>query len=618
MIRCTPLLLVVALSGLVAGAAPAEGPIEGCSVHRPTGEYALVTLRFDVPGAARTHEKYAKWTYIGGMRDGRMTIAHGIGLYGGGTLTLTDGKLTGTFKHTRKVHKRRGPIMTVVVDAVVTDGKITGKATIDGHDGTVNGTVTAAEQLAKTNDIPDDVDWPAFLGPIAGGAAAEPTGVELIESEKGFELRWVPEEIDIGQGIGSISRYMHKWNDASGRRTCSGSTSPIAGDGKVYLSYYVPSPAEAPSEKTLQEMAKDAGTAADKLPRYALEKIYPKVDDIVLCMDAETGRTIWKATMAARGRNHQHHKEGPFNMTPGLGGGRVFAIGMSGSLYAFDAKTGKPLWETPLKNGRRNLYSSTALVGRKVVVVPMQGRWAGLDTKTGKVVWQSDVRHEHVTLALYPAGGKDYFIGGAGDQIVCIDGADGKTVWTLDAKVLSHGRGFGSGGISIHGETLLTYLQEGGRKDFTPYCAAWQLDGATKPKQLWKVSVKGSNAEHVPVVIRGKYVFTGDLSCWDIETGKKLDQTEGVKPGNGGYMQGMEDTVLVRRDGTHGQIEIALYRIGADGKITTVTPKGKSWWPTYGAGTTTYHHALMYPLLDGRVYLRQADGVYCWDMRKKK
>jgi hypothetical protein len=82
-------------------------------------------------------------------------------------------------------------------------------------------------------------------------------------------------------------------------------------------------------------------------------------------------------------------------------------------------------------------------------------------------------------------------------------------------------------------------------------------------------------------------------------------------------MQGMEDTVLVRRDGTHGSIEIALYRISPQGRITTVTPEGKSWRPTFGAGTTSYHHALMYPLLAGRVYLRQVDGVYCWDMRKK-
>ncbi len=615
----TRLLLLAGLLGLVVRTTTAESPIAGYSVTRPQGRYAVVTLHFAVPGAEEIAEQYAEWQYIGGMRDGRMQIDHGIGLRTpGGTLTLEGNKLTGTFRHSRKLHKRWGPVMTVAVEATVADGKISGKATIDGHVGKVTGAIVSEDQLARTNPIPNDVAWPSFLGPIAGGAAAEETGVKLVDSEKGIDLVWVPEETDIGQGIGSISRYMHKWKDASARRTCSGSTSPVAADGRVYLSYYVPSPVQAPEERALKELAAEAGLAPSKLPDYALEKIYPKVDDIVLCMDAETGKTLWKARIAGRGLNHQHHKEGPFNMTPGLGGGRIFAIGMSNHLYALDAVTGQPLWEAALNNSRRrSLYSATALVGRNVVVVPRQGRWAGFDPENGKLLWHSDIRHQHVTLALYPAGEKDYFIGGSDEKIICMDGADGKVVWTLDAKVLSHGRGLGSGGISIHGDTLLAYLQEGGRKDWKPFCAAWRLAGASQPKQLWRVPADGSNSEHVPVVVSGKYVFTGDLACTDLATGQKVDQTDGVKPGNGGYMQAMEDTVLVRRDGTHGQIEIALYRIGPDGKISTLTPPGQSWRPPYGGGTTSYHHALMYPLLAGRIYLRQADGVYCWDMRNR-
>jgi outer membrane protein assembly factor BamB len=390
----------------------------------------------------------------------------------------------------------------------------------------------------------------------------------------------------------------------------------VAGDGKVFLSYYVPSPVEAPSDKALAKMAEGSGLKPANLPEYALEKIYPKSDDVVLCMDAATGKTLWKAVIAGRGNNHQHHKEGPFDMTPGYGGGRVFALGMSNWLYAFDARTGQPLWEADLGNSRRSRYSATALVGRKVVVVPRQNRWAAFEVDTGKLVWQSEVPHRHVTLALWQDGAKDYFIGDDGQKILCLDGLTGKTVWTLDAHALSHGRGLGCGGISIHGDILLAYLQEGGRKNWKPFCAAWKLGGTETPKPLWKISVEGSNGEHVPVVVRGKYVFTGDLACTDMLTGKRTDKTEGVKPGNGGYMLAMEDTVLVRRDGTHGDIEIALYRIDADGKIITLTPPKSSWRPNYGGTTTSYHHMLMYPLLDGRLFLRQVDGVHCWDMRK--
>jgi outer membrane protein assembly factor BamB len=564
------------------------------------------------------HEKYAKWTYVGGMRNGTMTMDHGIGIRKpGGTLTLKNGRLTGTFKHSRKVRKRCGPIMTVTVDATVKAGAITGTAVINGHKGKVTGTATPEKQLASENNIRRDVDWPAFLGPIAGGTVAEATGTDLVEQPENIRLAWAPEEVDIGQGIGSISRFMdRKWADASRRRTCSGSASPVAADGKIYLSYYVPSPVKPAPDNVRKRVAEGSGLSPEELPDYALEKLYPRADDVVLCMDAETGKTLWKATMSGRGRNHQHHKEGPFNMTPCVRDGRVFAIGMSDHLYALDAKTGKPLWETPLKNGRRSLYSSTALAGRDVVVVPRQGRWAGLDPNTGRLLWQSDIRQEHVTLALYPSGRKDYFIGGEKDRIVCLDGADGNVVWTVGQKVLSHGRGLGSGGISIFGDKLLAYLQEGEKKNWTPYLGMWRLNGAADPKMSWKASVKGSNAEHVPVVLYGEYVFAGNLACFDLATGRTLDRTGGVKPGNGGYMQAMEDTVLVRRDGTHGSIEIALYRIAPNGTITTVTPEGKSWRPTYGGGTTSYHHALMYPLLDGRVFLRQRGGVYCWDMRK--
>ncbi len=603
----------------LATAALSADPIANCTVTRPTGSYAQVRLHFDVPAASAIDDAYANWTYVGAMREGKMKMDHGIGLRtAAGMLTLEDGKLTGTFVHSRKTGKRMGLPVKVTVDATVTDGKVTGSASIGEHTGKVTGTVIGEAELAKSNAIASAANWPALLGPIQGGAAAVPTGADLVDDPKSISLVWAPEETDIGQGIGSISRFMDKWPDASGRRTCSGSTSPVAGEGNIFLSYYIPSPVEAPSEKALAKLAEGSGLKPNALPEYALEKVYPKSDDVVLCMDAATGKTLWKAVIAGRGHNHQHHKEGPFDMTPGYGGGRVFALGMSDWLYAFDARTGRPLWEADLANSRRSRYSATALVGRKVVVVPRHNRWAAFDVESGKLAWQSEVPHRHVTLAAWREADKDYFIGDDGEKVFCLDGQTGKTIWTLDAHALSHGRGLGCGGISIHGDMLLAYLQEGGDKNWKPFCAAWKLRGTEAPQQLWKISVEGSNGEHVPVVVRGKYVFTGDLACTDLQTGRRTDKTEGVKPGNGGYMLAMEDTVLVRRDGTHGDIEIALYRMGPEGKITTLTPPNASWRPGYGGTTTSYHHMLMYPLLDGRLMLRQVNGVHCWDMRKGK
>jgi outer membrane protein assembly factor BamB len=71
--------------------------------------------------------------------------------------------------------------------------------------------------------------------------------------------------------------------------------------------------------------------------------------------------------------NSQHHKAGPFDMSPAYGEGKVFVLGMSGWLYAFDAATGKPLWEAKSELD----YSNALLVSGGVVVAPAQNQWGG-------------------------------------------------------------------------------------------------------------------------------------------------------------------------------------------------------------------------------------------------
>lgn len=122
------------------------------------------------------------------------------------------------------------------------------------------------------------------------------------------------------------------------------------------------------------------------------------------------------------------------------------------------------------------------------------------------------------------------------------------------------------------------------------------------------------HGESVPVVVRGKFVFTPDLRVLDLATGKVLGQANGPRPGNGGYMQAIEDLVLVRADGTHGGIRCGFYKISADGSVVALTDK--EWTPPFGGGTTSYHHPILYPMIDGRIFLRQQDGIYCWDVRK--
>jgi len=656
---CSVLLMAVLFSGNLHAAdaartTPTAGVIAACTVTVPTGDYALVTLDFLVKGAPK---RYETWTYMGGIRGGRMRMDDGIGLREpGGWLDLKDGKLSGTFRRNNSLSVSSTgldpvPPVQVTVDAVVKDGLISGTAEIAGVKGTVSGRLVGEADLAKGNAVARDKSWPAAQGPLAGGCSAQWTGAATIDDLSGLRLRWRCEEIDIGQGPGSITRFMNGWKDASSRRACSGAAAPIAADGRIFLSYFVPTvrDSKTPEVKgvyggTETELAaamlaeaKTAGYTGSELPGYAVEKIFQSADDVVLCVDAATGKTLWKAVMKNRAINFQHHKHTVFDMTPAYGKGKVFALGTSGWLYAFEAETGKPLWE--VKSEPDN--SNALLVVGDVLIAPADKQWGGYDVATGKLLWTAGGGRFMSTLSAWSSGGQDYLIGrlvsnGAIAGVGCIEVASGKVLWTLPINVVTIGRGLGPGGITISGDRMFVYQDNGtGKKnaEIKPALAAYQLTPNQPPQQLWQVtdSVLLKNdpllkendpnnmgcihGESVPVVVRGKFVFTPDLRVLDLATGKVLGQAKGPRPANGGYMQVIEDLVLVREDGTHGGIRCGFYKVGADGSVVSFT--AEPWKPPFGGGTTSYHHPIFYPLVDGRIFLRQQDGIYCWDVRAK-
>ena len=65
--------------------------------------------------------------------------------------------------------------------------------------------------------------------------------------------------------------------------------------------------------------------------------------------DVESGKQVWQQRYRAAYQVNpaaESHGKGP-KSTPAIGGGRVFTLGINGTLSAFDAGTGKPLWRKP-------------------------------------------------------------------------------------------------------------------------------------------------------------------------------------------------------------------------------------------------------------------------------
>ena len=78
-------------------------------------------------------------------------------------------------------------------------------------------------------------------------------------------------------------------------------------------------------------------------------------DEVMRALDAATGKTIWEtkynATYKPNPAATRTHGTGP-KSTPTFADGRLYTLGMSGIVTAFDAASGKQLWQKPLAAGR--------------------------------------------------------------------------------------------------------------------------------------------------------------------------------------------------------------------------------------------------------------------------
>ena len=607
--------------------------IEDCTVTAPTGAYEVISLEFDVP---------KKWTYMGSCRDGKIRMDNLVGLREpGGWLTVQGNKLTGTFVRCLDI---RGPFFEFSVDATLDGDVISGTVscrkslgtgapqTTDAppstdapQTGKVTGSRRSEAELAKINALSKEASWPNYGGPAGFGRAAKPAGAKLVDSIGEAKVLWRSEE-HIGQMLSPLTRFMRTWRDASGIRTSAGSSSLILEDGRIFVhlrnprgdDYYLDNGRHGPHN--MVEDAKKAGYA--ELPDFAKEKILQSADEVMVAMDAQTGKTLWKAVIANRAENNQNHKDRSFDRTPAAGDGKVVGIGRHGTLFCFEAATGKPLWEAPAGVS----HATKLIIAEGIVVAPKDGCWAGYDLNTGKLVWKHPEPIVSYSLSVWPNGGRQYLVGYAGGRLsadhtllpggnlVCIDTKTGANLWSMPFEAVSP-----LGGVVIQGDILLGFRSGGeGAKTVG---VAYKLSTKSAEK-MWEVPNLDAGGYYPPTPVAGKYVFfahstragTGTHVVVDMMTGKQTSTVTGMAPGNGGYVLSMEDLVLTRVDGTHGHNVFGSYKVDAAGQAKTADPKG--WAPSF-YNTTSYHMPVMYPVAEGRIFLRLGDGIYCYDLRKK-
>jgi outer membrane protein assembly factor BamB len=118
-------------------------------------------------------------------------------------------------------------------------------------------------------------------------------------------------------------------------------------------------------------------------------------DEVLTAFDAGTGKQIWRASYGAAFNMNpatRQHGPGP-KSTPTYANGRLFTLGMTGVVLAFDAREGRVLWQAPAPVVQPQYHTAMSpVVDGDSVIVHVggqdQGALTAFDVATGRVRWQ--------------------------------------------------------------------------------------------------------------------------------------------------------------------------------------------------------------------------------------
>ena len=160
-------------------------------------------------------------------------------------------------------------------------------------------------------------------------------------------------------------------------------------------------------------------------------------NEVMRAIDAATGQVAWQTRYAAPVTVNpaaQEHGPGP-KSTPTVAAGRLYTMGMGGIVTAFDAASGKILWQKP-GGSTLPLYgtATSPLVDRGLVIVHVggnnQGALTAFDANTGQVKWAwNGDGPSYASPIVADINGVRQVIALTQENIVGVSAADGRLLW---------------------------------------------------------------------------------------------------------------------------------------------------------------------------------------------
>ena len=159
-------------------------------------------------------------------------------------------------------------------------------------------------------------------------------------------------------------------------------------------------------------------------------------DEIALCLDATSGREIWRVRIDSNRRDDQG--DGP-RSTPTVDGDHVYVLGARGKLYALDVVTGATRWQVDLPEQFGALVprwgvSSSPLVEDDLLIVDVGGRpgysLVAFDKLSGSVRWHAnDDKPGYSTPLAITVGDQRQIVSFSGTELVSVAADNGDLLW---------------------------------------------------------------------------------------------------------------------------------------------------------------------------------------------